>query len=117
MDAAAFPYSDSDIDWCWRARQAGWKSAVIQMKGVVHDNDQQASGWSATRVITFHRSRLRLLQRHLRSGGPLLKIGLLARHVFEFVALALGSPLLSNPKGSLMKRWVLITSVMQGYRV
>lgn len=115
MDAAAFPYSDSDLDWCWRARQAGWKAAVVHIKGVIHDNDQQLSNWSARRVINFHKARLRLLQRHLHSGGPLLKLGLLTRHVFEFAALAIGSPMLSNPRESLKKRLALITSVMHGY--
>jgi len=117
MDATVFPFSDSDLDWCWRASQTGWRIAVLQLKGVIHDNEQQASSWSAKRVINFHRSRLRLLRKHLGYSGHLLKLGLLIRHVLEFVALIVGSPLLSDPRGSLRKRWLLIISVMRGYRV
>jgi GT2 family glycosyltransferase len=116
LDAASFPFADCDLDWCWRAQRSGWKLAVIELKGVTHDNEQQASAWSSRRVLSLHRARLRLLQRHLQARASLLKLGLLVRHVLEFVALALSSPLLSNPGGSLRKRWLLITSVMQGYR-
>jgi GT2 family glycosyltransferase len=116
FDAESFPFSDSDLDWCWRARRSGWKMAVIELKGVVHDNENQASEWSSRRVLDFHRARLRLLQRHLQVWSSLLKLGLLARHILEFAALLLGSPLLSNPGGSLKKRWLLMTTVMQGYR-
>jgi GT2 family glycosyltransferase len=116
LDAASFPFSDCDLDWCWRARRSGWTLAVIESKGVVHDNQQQASAWSSRRVLSFHRARLRLLQRHRRVWAPLLKLGLLGRHVLEFLVLALCSPVLSNPGGSLRKRWLLMTSVMLGYR-
>jgi GT2 family glycosyltransferase len=116
FDAASFPFSDSDLDWCWRAQRDGWKLAVIELKGVVHDNEDQASAWSSRRVLNFHRARFRLLQRHLRVQTFLLKLGLLARHILEFMALALASPMLSHPGGSLKKRWLLITTVMQGYR-
>jgi len=116
LDAASFPFSDCDLDWCWRLQRSGWKLAVIESKGVVHDNEDQASAWSFTRVLSFHRARLRLLQRHLHAQASLLEAGLLVRHLLEFVALALASPLLSHPGGSLRKRWLLITSVMRGYR-
>ena len=116
MDAAMFPFADCDLDWCRRAQHKGWKMAVIELKGVIHDNENQSSAWSARRVLAFHRARLHLLQRHLRARTSLLKIGLLVRHVIEFAALALVSPLLSHPGGSLKKRWLLITTVMRGYR-
>jgi GT2 family glycosyltransferase len=116
LDAAMFPFADCDLDWCRRAQQSGWKMAVIELKGVVHDSEDQASAWSARRVLSFHRARLRLLQRHLHARATLLKPMLLARHVLEFLALALASPFLSNPSGSLKKRWLLITTVIKGYQ-
>jgi GT2 family glycosyltransferase len=116
LDAASFPFADCDLDWCRRAQRSGWKLAVIESKGVIHDNEDQASAWSSRRVLSFHRARLRLLQRHLHAQASLLEAGLLVRHVLEFVALALASPLLSHPGGSLRKRWLLITTVMHGYR-
>ena len=116
LDAATFPFAECDLDWCWRAYRSGWEMAVIDLKGVVHDNEDQASSWSSTRVLSFHRGRFRLLQRHLHTPAILLKLGLLTRHVLEFAALALASPLLSRPGGSLRKRWLLITSVLRGYQ-
>jgi len=116
LDAATFPFADCDLDWCRRAQQKGWKTAVIELKGVIHDNEDQSSAWSARRVLSFHRARLRLLERHAQAQVSLLKLGLLARHILEFAALALASPLLSHPGGSLKKRWLLIATVMRGYR-
>jgi GT2 family glycosyltransferase len=116
LDAAMFPFADCDLDWCRRAQQNGWKMAVIELKGVIHDNEDQSSAWSSQRVLAFHRARFQLLQRHLRARTSLLKIGLFVRHVIEFAALALASPLLSHPGGSLKKRWLLITTVMHNYR-
>ena len=116
LDAATFPFADCDLDWCQRAQRSGWKLAVIELKGVIHDNEDQASAWSSRRVLSFHRARLRLLQRHLHARISLLKAGLLVRHLLEFVGLTLASPLLAHPGGSLRKRWLLITTVMHGYR-
>jgi GT2 family glycosyltransferase len=116
LDAAMFPFADCDLDWCWRVQQNGWKMAVLELKDVIHDNEDQFSAWSARRVLSFHRARLCLLQRHRHARASLLKPVLLARHVFEFVALAFASPFLSHPGGSLKKRWLLITTVMYGYR-
>jgi GT2 family glycosyltransferase len=116
LDAATFPFAECDLDWCWRANRSGWEMAVIDLKGVVHDNVDQASSWSSTRVLSFHRGRFRLLQRHLHTPAILLKLGLLTRHALEFAALVLASPALSRPGGSLRKRWVLITTVLHGYQ-
>ena len=116
LDAATFPFADCDLDWCQRAQRSGWKLAVIELKGVIHDNEDQASAWSSRRVLSFHRARLRLLQRHLHARVSLLKAGLLVRHLLEFAALTLASPLLAHPGGSLRKRWLLITTVMHGYQ-
>jgi GT2 family glycosyltransferase len=116
FDAASFPFSDSDLDWCGRAHRNGWELAVLEMKGVIHDNQWQASAWSSRRVLSFHRARLLLLDRHRHAPVLLLKVGLLVRHLLEFAALALASPLLSNPGEPLRKRWILIASVMRGYQ-
>jgi len=116
LDAAMFPFADCDLDWCRRAQQLGWKMAVIELKGVIHDNEEHSSAWSANRVLSFHRARLRLLQRHVNARASLLKPILLVRHVMEFAALALASPLLSHPRGSLKKRWLLIATVVRGYQ-
>jgi GT2 family glycosyltransferase len=89
LDAEQFPFSECDVDWAWRCAEAGWKMAVIASDQVVHDNLQQASAWSANRVIEFHRSRLRLLKRHRGRWIGLIKPILFLRHCIETLLLAL----------------------------
>jgi GT2 family glycosyltransferase len=88
FDAESFPFSDSDLDWAWRCAKSGWKMAVIASEEVVHDNLEQPSAWSASRVIDFHRSRLRLLRRHRKNRARLLKPVLFLRHFVETILLA-----------------------------
>lgn len=64
MNTANFPFSVSDSDWCWRIRKYGYHLEVIGVSRVIYDNRLCLSGWSANRVIDFHRARLRLLQLH-----------------------------------------------------
>lgn len=87
FDAEAFPFSDSDLDWAWRCSQLGWKMAVIEADGVVHDNLTQMSAWSAGRVLDFHRSRSRLLRRYRGASVAFIKPLLVARHALELALL------------------------------
>jgi GT2 family glycosyltransferase len=87
FDATRFPFSDSDLDWAWRCARLGWTMAVIDCDGVVHDNLEQMSAWSAGRVIDFHRSRLRLLRRYRGAHVSLIKPVLFARHALEIAML------------------------------
>ncbi len=87
LDAERFPFSETDVDWAWRCAESGWKTAVIASDQVVHDNLQQASAWSANRVIEFHRSRMRLLKRHRGEWIGLIKPILFLRHCVETLLL------------------------------
>ncbi|MDQ2867329.1 MAG: glycosyltransferase [Verrucomicrobiota bacterium] len=87
FDAEAFPFSDSDLDWAWRCAKLGWKMAVIEGDGVVHDNFTQMSAWSTGRVLDFHRSRMRLLRRYRGATVALIKPLLFARHALELLLL------------------------------
>ena len=115
FDADSFPFSDSDLDWAWRSAKAGWKIAVIASDGVVHDNLEQASAWSANRAVDFHRSRFRLLSRHRGRWAALLKPVLFLRHCAE--ALALAWKARSDPiaNGKLQKRRQMLRSVWADY--
>jgi GT2 family glycosyltransferase len=117
LDAVIFPYSECDVDWCWRLKKLGWSVGVLDCKGVVHDNQHNPSAWSVLRVVSLHRARLRLLERHRASWVGWLKPLLLLRHVVEFVALALLYAVGRKPKHSLTKRWMLMRTVFRGYTV
>ena len=87
LDAEAFPFSDTDIDWAKRLRSLGWRLGVIKSSDVIHDNVQQVSQWSKTRSLNFHRARLKY---HLRYSGMrtygFWPVILLTRHIFEYIA-------------------------------
>ena len=87
LDARQFPFSDCDVDWAWRLAKLGWKIAVIQAEGVIHDNRETLSSWSAQRVIHFHRARMKLLNRHLGNKVASVKPLLFARHAMEYLLL------------------------------
>ncbi len=115
FDADAFPFSDSDVDWAWRCAKLGWKMAVITTDGVVHDNLQQASAWSANRVIDFHRGRLRVLKRHRGNRSAVVKPLLGLRHLLEIFILTRKSSSDPVAKSKLDKRREMLQSVWTDY--
>jgi GT2 family glycosyltransferase len=86
LDAREFPFSDCDVDWAWRIAKLGWKIAVIEAQGVIHDNRETLSEWSGKRVIHFHQARMKLLNRHARDLSS-FKTLLFARHLMEYLLL------------------------------
>jgi GT2 family glycosyltransferase len=117
LDAAAFPYSDSDIDFCWRCRRQGIRVGSIRTEAVVHDNLGQPSPWSARRVALWHQGRFRLLQRHrgkvVRLALPLL----VARHACEAAVLAWLVLLSRRPVAQVRGRLKLLCAAITGYKV
>lgn len=115
MDAERFPFSDCDTDWCWRAKQKGWSMAVLDVPGVIHDNQQQQSLWSLNRVLNFHQSRLRLLLKHKGNWIKHIRPLLFLRHCAELSVLAFKSVLDEKAKRSLVCRVELIKVVFSNY--
>lgn len=105
MDSEMFPFSDSDIDLCWRFAKRGYQVAVIDTQGVIHDNEEKASEWSAERIYTLHRGRFRLLRRHVGEGVRLVKPILFLRHLgqvlYVFILYAAGKRSWSSVKQRL----------------
>lgn len=115
MDSTHFPYSDSDNDWCWNAYEQGWKMAVLDVPGVIHDNRLQTSSWSANRVLDFHRARLHLLTKHWHGPIGWLKPLLLIRHGLELLMLWMRTLRSEQAQKSLSQRWILIKTVFNNY--
>ncbi|HEX4638197.1 MAG TPA: glycosyltransferase [Chthoniobacterales bacterium] len=115
LDANAFPFSDTDLDWAWHCAKLGWKMAVIATEHVVHDNLEQLSAWSANRAIDFHRNRLKLLKRYRGKHLALLKPILFARHCLESMILARRSGADPRAKEKLAKRKQLLRTVWNNY--
>jgi GT2 family glycosyltransferase len=118
MDTVMFPYSDCDIDWCWQVYKQGWRVGVLDITGVIHDNQKQVSAWSEKRVTDFHRARLRLLLKHRGQWMTWLRLILLLRHCLEIFLLRFFSHKYKlDKKQSLEKRVTLIKTVFQGYEI
>ena len=115
LDAERFPFSETDVDWAWRCAKAGWKTAVIASEQVVHDNLQQASSWSANRVIEFHRSRLRLLKRHRGAWIGWIKPFLFLRHCIETLLLTFRRSTDAAAAPKLEKRKQMLRTVWNDY--
>lgn len=115
LDAERFPFSETDVDWAWRCAESGWKMAVIESEQVVHDNLQQASSWSANRVIEFHRSRLRLLKRHRGEWIGLIKPLLFLRHCIESLLLTFRKTTDAVTASKLEKRKQMLRTVWNDY--
>ncbi|MBC8121700.1 MAG: hypothetical protein H7Y22_07690 [Gemmatimonadaceae bacterium] len=115
LDSQSFPFSDCDIDWSWRQHKRGWRTAVLDVQGVVHDNQQTLSNWSVTRVVGFHQARLQLLRRHLGGWVNLLKPLLFLRHCLELVLILIAAHRFKQLKNSMSKRWILLKTVFRNY--
>ena len=116
MDSTGFPFSDCDVDLCWRWRKAGWRVGVIKTDRVEHDNRGAPSKWSEHRTLHFHAARVKLLKIHRGFNFWLFYPLLFLRHAAELVCLALVSPLLSSPAKRLKARWNLLSRLHRRYR-
>jgi GT2 family glycosyltransferase len=117
MNDADFPYCDSDIDWCRRFHDAGFELHVLEDVSVVHDQGDNRSEFSRRRTLDFHRARLAYFQQYAPRGTiPLIRAGLLARHLIELAILRAGkvAGLVEERRVSL--RLELLRSWRRGYR-
>lgn len=115
LDARRFPFSDCDVDWAWRLAKLGWKIAIIEATGVIHDNRETLSQWSEQRVIHFHHARLKLLYRHLGARTSRVKSLLFARHALEYVLLWVLNRAGKSTPEKLKLRWKLMSTVFNDY--
>jgi GT2 family glycosyltransferase len=115
LDAANFPFSDTDVDWAWRCARLGRAMAVIASDHIIHDNLEQLSAWSVNRVLDFHRNRFRVLRRHRGRHVALLKPVLFLRHWLEAIILARKSRVDPTAKEKLAKRKQMLRTVWSNY--
>jgi len=75
LDERFFMYAE-DVDWCYRAKQKGWKVYFVPQAEVVHYIGQSSRKASRKAIIERHRSIYRFYRKHYR--GNLLLNGLTA---------------------------------------
>jgi N-acetylglucosaminyl-diphospho-decaprenol L-rhamnosyltransferase len=79
FDEGFFMYSE-DVDWCLRARHAGWKVVLLRNVEVIHPQDGGHAARSdyAARIFNVKQGQLRLFAHHHRYSTYLLVKGLVA---------------------------------------
>jgi hypothetical protein len=112
MNAVDFPFCDSDIELCRRIYESGFELHVLEDVSVVHDQGDQRSEFSRRRTLDFHRARLEYFRRYLPAPAlPLIRSGLLLRHLLELALLWGGHKAGTVEAGrlatrvDLIKRW------------
>jgi GT2 family glycosyltransferase len=79
LDEGYFMYSE-DVDWCLRARDAGWKVVLLAAAAAVHSGGggHSARVDHAARIFNVKQSYLRLFARHRGRATYLMMKGVLA---------------------------------------
>jgi len=73
LDEGYFMYCE-DVDWCYRARRAGWKVYYLPTAVVTHVIGRSSDQRPLRMVIEFHRSMARFYRKHYAPAmSPLLR--------------------------------------------
>ena len=83
FDEGFFMYSE-ELDWCRRARKAGWKIVYLPDAVVVHHEGKSSGQVVAARHIHFYTSKVRYARKyHGRALAELLRLFLLGTFLFQ----------------------------------
>jgi GT2 family glycosyltransferase len=64
LDEGFWPIYYEDVDWCYRARAAGWRVVYVPQAIVTHHESATADRQSYRHKLTIHQTRLRFLFKH-----------------------------------------------------
>ncbi len=85
LDERFFMYSE-ELDWCLRAKQAGWRVVYLPNARVLHYEGKSSEQVLAQRDIYFHSSKVRYFKKHHGAAqGELLRYFLLAMFAFQWL--------------------------------
>jgi GT2 family glycosyltransferase len=74
-------YSE-EVEWCWRLRRYGWKTAYLPTVDITHHEGASASQNLAARQQDFDRSRVRLMrQMYGQNWAAVVRVALLANYL------------------------------------
>ncbi|MGB8644782.1 MAG: glycosyltransferase family 2 protein [Anaerolineae bacterium] len=83
LDEAFFMYSE-ELDWCYRAKQAGWRVVYFPQARVIHHEGKSSEQVTAKRDIYFHSSKVRFFRKHHGVGqAESLRLFLLGMFAFQ----------------------------------
>jgi len=68
LDECFWPIYFEEIDWCERARRAGWRIWIVPGSTVIHHESQTTERLSRNFLKMYHRNRMRFLLKNRRLG-------------------------------------------------
>lgn len=85
FDEAFFMYSE-ELDWCYRAKQAGWQIVYLPTARVTHYEGKSSEQVVAQRDIYFHSSKVRFFRKYRGAFiAQVLRVFLLAMFAYQIV--------------------------------
>jgi len=85
LDESAFMYSD-ELDWCRRAKAAGWRVAYLPTAQVIHHEGKSSEQALAARHIHFQGAKIHYFRKHHgRWAGAILRAFLLLTYVYQLL--------------------------------
>jgi N-acetylglucosaminyl-diphospho-decaprenol L-rhamnosyltransferase len=85
LDERFFMYSE-EMDWCYRARQLGWKVVYLPKAQVIHHEGKSSEQVLPLRHLHFQRSKVLFFKKHHgRVQGGILRLYLLASYLWQMV--------------------------------
>jgi hypothetical protein len=104
LDEAYF-FSFEDIDFCLRARSAGFQTACVHDARAYHEGGRTIGRRSSRRVYFGTRNHLRLAGRVGRRSGRPLRLGLVAGFNAAYVLMSSESPLIDRFAAFVRGMW------------
>ncbi|MCX7838191.1 MAG: glycosyltransferase family 2 protein [Anaerolineae bacterium] len=85
LDEGFFMYSE-ELDWCYRAKRAGWRIVYLPTAQVIHHEGKSSEQVLAARDIHFHSSKVRFFRKHHGTFvAEILRAFLLAMFAYQIV--------------------------------
>jgi N-acetylglucosaminyl-diphospho-decaprenol L-rhamnosyltransferase len=105
LDERFFMYSE-ELDWCYRARELGWKVVYFPAARVIHHAGKSSEQVLSVRHIEFQRSKVLFFSKHHgRWRGEVLRLFLLGTYAWQ--AAVEGLKLLVGHKRPLRRQRVV----------
>lgn len=85
LDERFFMYSE-ELDWCYRAREQGWKVVYLPQARVIHHEGKSSEQVLPLRHLHFQRSKVLFFKKHHgRARGEILRLYLLASYLWQMM--------------------------------
>lgn len=84
LDEGYWPIYFEEVDWCLRARRAGWRVKVVPGSTVIHHESRTTEKFSRRFLEMYHRNRVRFLLRNNRGLDLLRALRCEARWLVNF---------------------------------